>query len=275
MVASSKSDNIGFKSPSSTGALANIQGDLEKSCQINDGYVTINGVDPSQSSNKEDEKALSLTGVKVSASSKPMVMANRMKSSVGSKGIRSGTNGTLVKIWERLTFASSSNAAQFFASAITPIGATDFSSFIGVYDLFRLKRVKFHAVMNPTVAAPTAADTTWGLAWDPCNSAAYSSSSDVFTARRKLGPITPANAYATSNTATGDGLHTLDVVLETPKQTITNDTNAEVIGGGWSAAQSTATVCGYIKGFASALGTGSVSNVIIWVEMDVEFKSRT
>jgi len=188
-----------------------------------------------------------------------------------------GRDRVTVKLFGQYTsaFISGANASLFSSQAISPINVADWSSYAALYDIARVKRVVVY--VQPNASGPATVSGYWSLAWDPSNSAAYSSFTDTLTAQHHIGPVgyssTTANGTATF---TKTGFHEMKIGLPTPKEQIANNNLAAgIVGGGWIATSDTNYICGYLKSFQSALGAGVVSGLNVLVEYLVEFRART
>ncbi len=195
----------------------------------------------------------------------------------GLMGSMKGKKQQVIKttVCQQLVVASSANTALTTVTSLTPIGQQDWSSFAAVFDLARVERVKFHVSMN-TSGSALSGSATWGLAFDPANSGVYSSVADVMTAAFKLAPLAIFNATATfpDFTSSKTGFLTFNGKLE--QQKVTNDGGATaLVGGGWFGTSDTTSIIGYLKPYVPSLGTGVVSNLVVYIEYFCEFKWRT
>jgi hypothetical protein len=191
-------------------------------------------------------------------------------------GGRSGTHSVIrEKLVGGFVISGASNSNAFGSQALSPIAVQDWSGFAALFDIARVIRLK--VVMIPaTSGAVTAVGPYWIAAWDPSNLSAYSTSSDELTAERFIGPIAYNAVTNPVQVISRTGTYSLNIILPAPKQQIANNNaSAGVVGGGWFATSDTNYICGWLKTFLPACGTGVTPSIFCNVFYDVEFASRT
>jgi hypothetical protein len=245
----------------------------QKSDAVPEGYILVKN--PKTGGDEKSGDPLSKSGEAQgvdSVTSSKILMSPSFKAAL-SAGKRQG-NVIQVRLVGSYTITSAAATALTQVQALSPIAISDWSSFAAVYDLARVKGVLVHYRMTASAAVTGAAD--FGVAFDPSNLGAYSSVSDVMTAKHHHGPgvVGATTTFGCLPTGRTGFFKIGPIRLE--QQRVTNDgTAAAAIGGGWFGTSDTTAVVGWLKPFCASLGGALTSTIVYYVVYDVEFKSRT
>ncbi len=212
-----------------------------------------------------------LTVPKLSSLLQARSMSSHLK--VGSKPIR-------VRLVSNFTLTSAAATALTQVQALTPYGASDFSSFAALYDLYRTTAITVYWQCN--ASGNINGNVTYAIAFDPSNIGAYSSTADVMTAEQHVGPAllqgTGLNASSLPTTVSErhPGYFKFPVKIKTQKVGIRNDSTASnAVGGSWVGTSDTTAVVGWLKPYVPSAGGALTTSLQCYVAYDVEFMART
>lgn len=226
-------------------------------------------VKSTSSGNSSDVK---LSVPKLSSLLQARSMSSHLKG-VGSKPIR-------VRLVSNFTLTSAAATALTQVQALSPVGASDFSSFAALYDLYRTVGITIFWQAN--ASGNINGNVTYGFAFDPSNIGAYASTSDVMTAEQHVGPALlqgtglNASTLGTTTSQNHPGYCKFPVKIKTQKYGLRNDSTASnAVGGSWVGTSDTTAVVGWFKPFIPSAGGALTTSVQCFVAYDVEFMSRT
>jgi hypothetical protein len=176
-------------------------------------------------------------------------------------------------------YATGTSATSTFFAPVETLqpngtGTTESVALSSLFDEMRTTSVDVYTrVQSGTTALIAAA---WGVAFDPANSAAYTSVAGTLLAAQHIGPI----AIGEGNTAgavmamnpTGFIHRRFKTMAAAP--TAAASAANETVGGNWFATSDNAAVVGYVK-FAIDAISGQSSTADLFVVFNTEYRSRT
>ncbi len=179
-----------------------------------------------------------------------------------------------VLIVDRATVTSSANTALTTVTSLTPLAASDATSFATVYDDARCVSGETRFIpsaANGGVPASALVRCAFALAYDPSNSGVYTTVQQPLEARYHWGP-----AYFTGNglpqTTNGKGHLSLHWK---PQYTLTPGGSSFVIGGNWTSSTDTGAIVGYLKPYIEAAGAAIATQFDMYTMYILEFAYRT
>ncbi len=205
----------------------------------------------------------------------------REGASVVSTARPNGARGRVGKVREmRTTLAvaysvsSSANTAYTTVLGLTPTGSSEWSSFSGIWDEFKVEGVHQKYAVSATGVAGALAPALAVFAYDPGNTTALGSVADGCVFRQHA--LTLATGASAGNSPAGLGANPsglFDFRIKPPGGTLLDSATATNVVGSWSLTSSTDT-CGYLKPYIQALGSGVSAVVAGILYFDVRFRTR-
>lgn len=180
------------------------------------------------------------------------------------------------KLCVRLFAGSAANTALTTVTALTPTSSSEWSSFSGLYDEYKVHGVDVKSIVSCTNTATITQPEFAVMAYDPAGTAALAATVDGCVYRQHL--LCPATGNTNSTWASSDvsssasGLHNFNVVVPQGGFVADSAVPTNVVGG-WSVTSSTDS-CGYLKYYIPALGSGVSSLVSAILFFDVTFRTR-
>jgi len=179
-----------------------------------------------------------------------------------------------VKLVSAYQGTGSANTAYFPVVALNFTNAVEYSGWAGLFDEVRCHgiEVSMRWQVNTTSSVPS----RWAMAFDPQNSAPYTTVAGVYEAAQYMdGVLGQGQLNAFPGMVTRNGLWVKKFKLPQGKDPVTNLTNTSVIGANWTDTSNIVASVGYLKMAINALGTSSAATYDIVVTFHLEFRSRT
>jgi len=200
----------------------------------------------------------------------------------GSGGIRGGKLREISgRVLQTTAVTSSANTAQAGVVKLTPQSATEFASYLSLYDEAKVSSIDvWYNVSANGGTIPTSTD--WGLAFDPINNGAYTSAPGVLLAsQHQFGKMTAgigASTAACPLPVNEKGVFHWHIAVPKGATALTNATDGPLfVGGQWfeTGDSDTTAIVGYVKTYIPAMGSGIMSTVDLHIVYNCRFRSRT
>jgi hypothetical protein len=194
-----------------------------------------------------------------------------------------GANTVRVRIPQAMVqFVSAANTAFNTVSTLTPLAASEATTYSIVYDTARCRGfwLKLYGQVTTTAnGVPTNAintTTVQGLAYDASNNGSYASVEATLIAENHWGPYCP-NALPQQYTGGGygSGMPGKWSYVKIPKPVVDPGLVTDLLDSNWVSSKDTGVVVGYLKPYLTAAGAATSSVMNVFVIFDMEFTSRS
>lgn len=201
-----------------------------------------------------------------------------LKASMTSKGLGYFKKPFKIRITAAYNDTSGANASLATVRNLKPGDATEWSALSGLFDEARCTGVQIHTIVTAGAAAiPSGTVVDWGCAFDPADSAAYSSVTGLLPSAHHIGPfrIWPQVPLQGVVSTYKDGQYTKWGFPLNSQPTLTPGISAEIVGGGWFGTGDSGVIVGFLKPYVLAAGAGVTVTISHYVTYDMEYRTRT
>jgi len=168
--------------------------------------------------------------------------------------------------------SSSANTAQAPVINVDPYLSSEFSSYAALYQECKVMGGSVMYIISSTGGSVTALPSFSVICYNTMENTALSNivSGLTHTSKKLVG--LQQTSDVTPRCVNSDGFHRFTFKCPTESQANTSDLTNVV--GLWSGTNETAALYGFLKSYIPALGSGVVSTISYFVDLDIKFRQR-